>query len=967
MIHTCQVDGVAGDHRCLSGDSLAEWRSLEQVENGNPSTSPSYWDTDDEDPGPRPSDLYGKFTWKVEGFSQISKRELRSNVFEVGGYKWYILIYPQGCDVCNHLSLFLCVANHDKLLPGWSHFAQFTIAVVNTDSKKSKYSDTLHRFWKKEHDWGWKKFMELSKVSDGFLVDDALVIKAQVQVIREKAHQPFRCLDCQYRRELVRVYLSNVEKLCRRYVEEKRSKFIKIIEDKLRWSSLHAFWLAVDHNTRRRMSCDKTEAVLKVVVKHFFIENEVTSTLVMDYLYTGLKVLECQSKIKDGMAQLLEIEEIPEPLVFLEKDVFVLTDDVLTILERAALEPLPPKDDKVSQNHTRLKEYSSGDDLESIELDERRLTELGRRTVEMFAVNHIFSMIEIAYQEAVAFRRQEELIREEEAAESELRSRRHSMEKEKRTKKKQVKQKKNSRKNKEKGRSEKSDSSIKRRLEEIDIISSDALEEPPEDLPPTLIKESNPEAVSTDGGEMNRPESEEREASPTSCDTDTSEVHLVPEARSADREEDQTDRKTLNLGDVRSSRCAVYPVLPSKEISSARKKTTNSRSRRKNQQYVLYQNSESLADFDQRREHNSLDSSVKLIDRHLVKDEALTLERQRSSPVQLESEPSRPNQSTENQRSVVASEPTKENSKSTVGSALTRKTTPPGPRTQNDKPLTPVRPKSTSSIGSDGRSSFAARNTVLASQPASPLPKPSGVPPSSKPRPPSTTALSSALLSSPMSSASWLGSRDPPASTVGHTQSYRNAIIGRTASGSVPRSSPPSHTVSVSSPMTAQTISGQLLQAQGPTHDEFPHIDIINDLLNEEYSAIDEGQNGYIPSSYSAPDESYFFQGGSTSVARVDEGYLSALGGHLYEELIMREGGYPGRSTMGQRVHLQPFDRSSVYVNGLIDGPAQKQWHPGSIRTHHSEGEYYYDHQDYLDMIRVMNGFSGKFHPSNGH
>ncbi|XP_016579328.1 uncharacterized protein LOC107877083 isoform X1 [Capsicum annuum] len=30
----------------------------------------------------------------------------------------YILIYPQEGDVCNHLSLFLCVANHDKLLPG---------------------------------------------------------------------------------------------------------------------------------------------------------------------------------------------------------------------------------------------------------------------------------------------------------------------------------------------------------------------------------------------------------------------------------------------------------------------------------------------------------------------------------------------------------------------------------------------------------------------------------------------------------------------------------------------------------------------------------------------------------------------------------------------------------------------------------------------------------------------------------
>ena len=56
------------------------------------------------------------------------------------GVRRYILVYPQGCDVCNHLSLFLCVADYDKLLPGWSHFAQFTIAVVNKDPKKSKYS-----------------------------------------------------------------------------------------------------------------------------------------------------------------------------------------------------------------------------------------------------------------------------------------------------------------------------------------------------------------------------------------------------------------------------------------------------------------------------------------------------------------------------------------------------------------------------------------------------------------------------------------------------------------------------------------------------------------------------------------------------------------------------------------------------------------------------------------------------------
>ena len=40
--------------------------------------------------GPKPSELYGKFTWKIENFSEISKRELRSTVFEVGSYKWCV-------------------------------------------------------------------------------------------------------------------------------------------------------------------------------------------------------------------------------------------------------------------------------------------------------------------------------------------------------------------------------------------------------------------------------------------------------------------------------------------------------------------------------------------------------------------------------------------------------------------------------------------------------------------------------------------------------------------------------------------------------------------------------------------------------------------------------------------------------------------------------------------------------------
>ncbi|GJM89014.1 hypothetical protein PR202_ga05609 [Eleusine coracana subsp. coracana] len=373
--------GMRDDERSLSGDSLSEWRSCERVDSDSPSTSPPFWDTDgdDDDPGPRPSDLFGRYTWRIENFSKEKKREMKSEPFEAGGYKWYILVYPQGCDVSNHLSLFLCVANHDKLLPGWSHFAQFTIAVGNIDPKKMKYSDTLHRFWKKEHDWGWKKFMELSKIQDGFLVDDVLEIIAQVQIYR-------------------------------RFVEERRSKLSKLIEDKTRWSSFRAFWSAIDPSTKHRMSREKADTILKVLVKHFFVEKEVTSTLVMDSLYTSMKALEYQKGNK-GRTKLADLEELPAPMVHVDMDIG----------------------------------------------------------------------IEIAYQEAVAFKRQEELIREEEAAgllENQMKGKRSggANEKDKRAKKKQTKQKKNNRKVKDKERTEKNEAKILERLrDETAIHDNDSL------------------------------------------------------------------------------------------------------------------------------------------------------------------------------------------------------------------------------------------------------------------------------------------------------------------------------------------------------------------------------------------------------------------------------------------------------------------------------------------------------------
>jgi len=55
--------------------------------------------------GKKPQELFGKFTWKIDNFSEISKRELRSNQFDVGEYKWWVAgpcAAPEGRGEASH-------------------------------------------------------------------------------------------------------------------------------------------------------------------------------------------------------------------------------------------------------------------------------------------------------------------------------------------------------------------------------------------------------------------------------------------------------------------------------------------------------------------------------------------------------------------------------------------------------------------------------------------------------------------------------------------------------------------------------------------------------------------------------------------------------------------------------------------------------------------------------------------------
>ncbi|KAG1347460.1 TNF receptor-associated factor [Cocos nucifera] len=1084
------TDEMLSEQRCQSGDSLAEWRSCEQVENGTPSTSPPFWDTDDEDDcGPKPSDLYGRFTWKIEDFSKINKRELRSNAFEVGGYKWYILIYPQGCDVCNHLSLFLCVANHDKLLPGWSHFAQFTIAVVNKDPKKSKYSDTLHRFWKKEHDWGWKKFMELSKVYDGFIVADTLIIKAQVQVI-----------------------------------------------------SFCAFWFGIDPNARRRMSRDKTDAVLKIVVKHFFIEKEVTSTLVMDSLYSGLKALECQSKNKKGRAKLIDMEELPVSMVLIDKDMFVLADDVLLLLERAVSEPLPnqplpPKDDKCVQN--RIKDGNSGEEFnkDSIERDERRLTELGRRTLEIFVLAHIFSRIEVAYQEAVALKRQEELIREEEAAgqaETELRAKRSAAEKEKRAKKKQGKQKRNNRKGKDRGRDEKPDAVVHEKLQQQNPCDERGLDDFPPKKTESVIEKIDALEDASDGSngdeaaeilqpdldngdevaEILQPDLDDRDNGTINWDTDAPEIQPPMEATSSEVQNGQMDKRNPSVMDDSSSTCSTDSVpsivmigpykantLPTKsQASPSRAKNQRGKEIHERTGFTHGGNnppSDTAIDADRSCDVPSSRSSqpeseavvhssknqVHRLEQHLVEKEEEVVSLQKKLNVKDQVDVERPSKTRIAESSSSSSSPgkkppyvlqqPKQSSETTAMTSATTASTmttaepfsskelPSSSTPQNDKlvPSASRSPQISSTSRSEAsRHAIRSKSTSSTNQ-VTAMSRPSSAPLIPAPRPTAPvpcTVQTAPLLSRSVSAAGRLGADPSPSAPSYIPQSYRNAIMGKTTmgasspAGSAHRSTSSGQGVGYSQPHSAVVSSSSVLPPQNfgrkdqssvrpgftfgsvkpealhgqppwkddcsrqeasssdarsssnlvserldigemrakhfsaeipsrPTlyhapamvADEFPHLDIINDLLDEEQS---NGKAAKGPQHHHHSfSRQYSFPGNASAT---DIGSLNGpsrfdQNEQYYDEGFPRVYGSSNSSLHGLRDgHFSQVD-ISAYANGHVDGMMQNQWPYGrtdlsmlNLGTGDANG-YSYQLPEYSNLVSGVNGYN-MYRPANG-
>ncbi|KAJ3173620.1 hypothetical protein HDU88_002708 [Geranomyces variabilis] len=113
----------------------------------------------------------GTHEWTVKNYEHLRRTEERTHgpVFELGGIKWRILLFPSGNRNKEVLSVFLdCVDAYEKQDPDWHHCISFGIGVVNTQNPQyHAFQVATHRFNTAAQDWGFNSLVPLSKLCRG--------------------------------------------------------------------------------------------------------------------------------------------------------------------------------------------------------------------------------------------------------------------------------------------------------------------------------------------------------------------------------------------------------------------------------------------------------------------------------------------------------------------------------------------------------------------------------------------------------------------------------------------------------------------------------------------------------------------------------------------------------------------------------------------------------------------------------
>ncbi|CAI9119059.1 OLC1v1020725C1 [Oldenlandia corymbosa var. corymbosa] len=132
---------------------------------------------------------------KLQSFSLLAKNNVDKYIsgnFEAGGYKWKLVIYPNGNKAKNasdSLSLYLMIDKESFFHPGLEIHAVFKMFLL--DQNKDNYltfEGKARRFHKLKPEWGFDRLMPSKTFSDpsnGYLVNDGCMFGVEVYICKE--------------------------------------------------------------------------------------------------------------------------------------------------------------------------------------------------------------------------------------------------------------------------------------------------------------------------------------------------------------------------------------------------------------------------------------------------------------------------------------------------------------------------------------------------------------------------------------------------------------------------------------------------------------------------------------------------------------------------------------------------------------------------------------------------------------
>ncbi|KDP47131.1 hypothetical protein JCGZ_22127 [Jatropha curcas] len=121
------------------------------------------------------------FTWIVQSWQ--SKESHRSEVFDIGGYKWKLVLYPNGTatEIGKSLSMLLYLEDSVTKIN-----AEFILRVRNQGFGKHKEKKVTGQFCTKTNAWGHHDLIplrDLKNASQRFIYNDTVVVEVQMLFI----------------------------------------------------------------------------------------------------------------------------------------------------------------------------------------------------------------------------------------------------------------------------------------------------------------------------------------------------------------------------------------------------------------------------------------------------------------------------------------------------------------------------------------------------------------------------------------------------------------------------------------------------------------------------------------------------------------------------------------------------------------------------------------------------------------